>query len=304
MPNNQLLTLWFSAPWEGHHWQALLASYSSDGGDTWSSARVFQDTHGSPDFDPAFIRDGDRVWLFFAYGPRYAKLFGQPIGRQGCWARYTDDSGRTWSDAVQLCEPEGPRTNGIVLRGGDLLVGVGARETAAYVLKSSDRGRTWHKRGRIVGPHGNAEPTIVELADRSVLMFLRNTSGYIWRSHSVDGGETWSDAEQTDLTANESSYCLYHLHDGRIALAYNPCAPHVRTPLVLRFSDDCACTWSQPLVIDEIALAQDTPGRCAVTYPSLAENPDGELVVVWAHYWVTEKEHCGDICFAQIRSLM
>ena len=30
-------------------------------------------------------------------------------------------------------------------------------------------------------------------------------------------------------------------------------------------------------MIDEIALAEDTPGRCAVTYPSLAENSDGDL---------------------------
>ena len=300
MPDNRLLTMWFSAPWEGHHWQALLASSSADGGDTWSSARVFQDTHGSPDFDPAYIRDSDRVWLFYAYAPRYARLAGQRTGRLGCWARYTDDEGRTWSDAVQLCEPEGPRTNGIVLRNGDLLIGVAAPE-AACVLKSSDRGQTWHKRGHIVGPHGHSEPTIVELVDGSVLMYLRNSSGRIWRSGSVDGGETWSTAEPTDIAANESSYCLYRLRDGRIALAYNPCAPHLRSPLVLRTSDDEAGTWSEPLVLDEIALSEGTLGRCAVTYPSLAENADGDLVAVWARYWMTDVKHCGDICYAQVR---
>jgi predicted neuraminidase len=300
MPDNRLLTMWFSAPWEGHHWQALLASSSADGGDTWSSARVFQDTHGSPDFDPAFIRDGDRVWLFFAYAPHYAKLAGQKTGRLGCWVRYTDDSSRTWSDAVQLCEPEGPRTNGIVLRNGDLLIGVGARETAACVLKSSDRGRTWNKRGRIVGPHGHDEPTIVELADGSVLMYLRNKSGHIWRSWSADGGETWSAAEPTDVAANQSSYCLYRMRDGRIALAYNPCAPHLRSPLVLCTSDDEGSTWSEPVVLDEISLPEGTPGHCAVTYPSLAQSAEGDLIAVWARYWITDVEHCGDICFAQV----
>lgn len=301
MPDDRLLCIWFSSPWEGHHWQVLLASYSSDGGDTWSGGRVFQDTHGSPDFDPAFIRDGDRVWLFFVYAPRYAMLAGQETGRLGCWTRCTEDSGRTWSDAVRVCAPEGSRSNGIVLRDGDLLVGVHSRDTGASVLKSSDRGRTWRKCGPVIGPHGHEEPTIVELNDGSLLMFLRNGSGYIWQARSTDGGETWSEAEGTDISANRSSHCLYRLRDGRIALAYNPCEPHVRTPLVLRFSDDDAKTWSDPLVLDEIALPEGTPGRGAVTYPSLAENADGDLVVVWARYWRTEDEHCGDICFAQVR---
>ena len=34
MPDGCLLTVWFSAPWEGHHWQALLASSSADGGES------------------------------------------------------------------------------------------------------------------------------------------------------------------------------------------------------------------------------------------------------------------------------
>ena len=310
MPDNRLLTMWFSTPWEGHHWQAFLTSYSADGGDSWSGARVFQDTHGSPDFDPAFIRDGDRVWLFFAYAPHYAQLAGQRTGRLGCWARHTDDSGRTWSDAVHLCEPEGPRSNGVVLGNGDLLIAVGA-ERSASVLKSSDRGCTWHKCGRVVGPHGHAEPTTVELADGTLLMFLRNRSGYIWQAKSSDYGETWTETEQTAILANISSYCLYRLRDGHIALAYNPCEPLVRSPLVVRFSGDEAETWSEPLVLDEIALPEGPEAdpslrrrgvSAAVTYPSLAENSDGDLVAVWARYWVTDREHCGDICFAQVRA--
>ena len=300
MPDNRLLTMWFSAPWEGHHWQALLASYSSDGGDTWSDAQVFRDTYGSPDFDPAFIRDGERVWLFMAYGPRYAMLAGQKTGRLGCWAQHTDDSGTSWSDLVRLCEVEGPRSNGIVLSNGDLLVGVYA-DGAASVLKSSDKGQTWRQRGHVVGKHGHEEPTIVELRDARLLMFLRNGSGYIWQSYSADAGETWSHAEQTDIVANRSSHCLYRLRDGRIVLAYNPCPPDVRTPLVMRFSSDEAESWSEPLVLDEIALSAGTQGRVAVTYPSLAENTDGDLVAVWARYWLTDRDHCGDICWARVR---
>jgi len=228
-------------------------------------------------------------------------LVGQQTGRLGCWVRCTEDSGRTWSNAVQVCAPGGPRSNGIVLRNGDLLIGVHASETAASVLKSSDEGRTWRKCGHVVGPHGHEEPTVVELKGGSLLMFLRNGSGTIWQARSTDGGETWSEAEPTDIAANRSSHCLYRLQDGSIALAYNPCEPKVRTPLVVRFSSDEANSWSEPLMLDEIALPERTAGHCAVTYPSLAENADGDLVAVWARYWITEAEHCGDICFAQVR---
>lgn len=302
MPDNRLLTMWFSAPYEGHHWQAFLESYSADGGDTWSNARLFQDTHGLPDFDPAFIRKDRRVWLFFAYGPRYTLLAGEKPGDPalGTWVRYTDDSGRTWSEAVRLCEEQGTRSNGIVLRNGDLLIGVYSK-SAASVLKSSDNGLTWHKFGHIVGPHQAEEPTLVELADGSLLMFLRAENGYIWQALSTDGGETWSKAEQTDIAANFSAHYLYRLRDGSIALAYNPCQPRVRTPLVVRFSNDEAKSWSEPLILDEITLPEGIPGHCAVTYPSMAENADGDLVAVWSRYWITDEEHCGDICFAQLR---
>ena len=307
MPDNRLLTMWLSSPWEGHHWGAFLASYSSDGGDTWSGGRVFQDTHWTSDFDPGFIRHGDGVWLFYAYAPRYTELAGQQTGRLGCWMRSTHDSGMTWSDAVQVCAPEGPRSNGIALSNGDLIIGVYAGEIGqrgppgAGVLKSSDGGRTWRKHGHVVATHGHSEPTIVELSGGELLMFLRSENGYIWQASSVDGGEIWSKAAQTDMVANNSSHCLYRMRDGRIALAYNPCEPQIRSPLVLRISDDDAKTWSEPLVLDEIDLSEEASGRWAVCYPSLAENADGDLVAVWARYWVTATEHCGDICFAQIR---
>lgn len=34
MPDNRLFIVWFSGPWEGHHLQCLLASYSADDGVT------------------------------------------------------------------------------------------------------------------------------------------------------------------------------------------------------------------------------------------------------------------------------
>ena len=226
MPDNRLLTMWFSGPWEGHHLQALLASYSSDGGKTWSDGQVFRDTYGNADFDPAFIRDRESVWLFSTHAARYAVLAGQKTGRQGCWAQRTDDSGESWSDPVKVCPVEGPRSNGIVLDSGDLLVGVYA-DDAAGVLKSGDGGRNWRRSGHVVGEHGHEEPTIVELGEGRLLMFLRNGSGYIWRSRSDDGGGTWSEAEQTDIMANRSSHCLYRLRDGRRGYV-NRCVNDIR----------------------------------------------------------------------------
>jgi hypothetical protein len=64
LSDGRLLSAWFSGPFEASVDQVILGSYSSDGGRTWSAARVLQDFPHVSDFDPAFIADGKRTWFF------------------------------------------------------------------------------------------------------------------------------------------------------------------------------------------------------------------------------------------------
>ena len=138
-------------------------------------------------------------------------------------------------------------------------------------------------------------------------MYLRTKDGYIWKSISDDQGVTWSEPSQTNIVANNSSHNLYRLKDGRITLTYNPCEPTRRTPLVIRISKDDGLTWSKPLILDVIndTSRHNNPvhpsgADYAVTYPSVAEDKFGNIIVVWAKYRITDTEHQGDIRFARL----
>jgi predicted neuraminidase len=323
LPNGKLLVAWYSGPWEGHYWQTILGSYSSDNGETWSDAEILQNTPNRADFDPAFVTDGRRVWLFYHVwrNDRYSKWMrggGHPKDAWetslGEYYRYTDDEGETWSSPVRIIEENYMgcwgvcRANGIRISTGDMMIAIYNKEFAG-VLKSTDGGETWKRHGRVVGPAGNVEPTIVELGNGTVLMYLRTTDGYIWRATSEDDGETWSEALKTDIIANSSSHHLYRLSNGLIALAYNPCPPHHRTPLVLRLSGDDAKTWSKPVILDEVRVPEsitlkDPLRRIQATYPSVTEDSMGRIVVVWAYRItvISEDPFCErDVCWGDIK---
>jgi len=299
LSDGRLLTVWFAGPWEGSHLQCLLGSFSSDNGHTWSPAEVLQKTHDAPDFDPAFIRDEKRVWLFYSLHRRYAALPPFETGYVGTFAKYTDDNGDTWSAPRMLAAKSGPRNNGIRLSNGDLLIGNWS-EKSCGVLKSRDKGETWERRGEIPGPN-NDEPTVTELSNGTILMYLRAGDGYMWKSTSEDNGETWAPNTRTEIVAANSSHHIFKLSNGHLALSYNACKPPYRSPLVLRFSVDDGKTWGKPIIVDEITVPEDLPGWSRqVTYPSIAEDSDGNVIIVWARIVFGEREAYGDIKVARV----
>ena len=309
LPDNRLLTVWFSAPFEASVNQLILGSFSSDSGKTWTPPGVMQDFPHKSDFDPAFIRDGHRVFFFFSAGRwnRYPPVRDQEdeIGPKSfsTYMRYSDDSGKTWSDPLSVCPKHGSRTNGIKLSTGELLLPMEdfvGRD--ASVLKSADGGKTWKLVGKVTSPAGADEPTIAELSSGAILMLLRTVDGNLWASRSGDRGETWSPAEKTGLTATPTSANLIRLRDGRLVLTHDE-NPHYRTPLTVRASSDDGATWGKPLVLAEtfIPSKKDPIWSAQVTYPSATELPDGSLVIVWANIIIADSEQYGDIRAARVR---
>lgn len=309
MPDNRLMTVWFSAPFEGSVNQVILGSFSSDLGQTWSPAQVIQDFPHKSDFDPAFIRDAGRVYLFFSAGRwnRYPPVRDgeHEVGVKSfsTYMRHSEDSGKTWSEPLNVSPEHGPRTNGIKLSTGELLLPMGDFVgKVASVLKCADGGKTWRLAGRVESPAGADEPTIAELSSGAILMMLRTVDGYLWISQSKDRGETWSPAEKTGLTATPTSANLIHLRDGRLVLTHDE-NPHYRTPLTLRISNDDGATWGEPLVLAETFIPdkKDPIWSAQVTYPSAAELPDGSIAVVWANIIIADSEQYGDILAARVR---
>lgn len=81
-------------------------------------------------------------------------------------------------------------------------------------LISDDDGKTWFPspyricRRRVTEGGGLSESSVVERSDGSLLMISRTNAGFMYRSDSQDGGETWSRPVATDIPASGSSSSL------------------------------------------------------------------------------------------------
>jgi hypothetical protein len=321
-PGGGLMAAWFSGPFEASVHQSITASRSDDGGRTWSDAFVKHDAPRTCDFDPAFIRDGDRLWAFHSTG-RWSRW---PFVRNGpdeppavgalsfqIWARTSDDGGATWTDAAMPLPAPGwnCRSNGIRLSTGELVLPLHYLDPPhkSAALWSDDGGQTWQISSEVVAPPRvtAAEPTIVELNDGSLLMGLRTRDGFLWTSRSADKGRTWSEPVQTEVPAGSASHNLFRLHDGSLLLTYNPGPLPLRTQMLMRRSWDDGKTWSAPLELAAVEAAPADPGDIdqpwsrQVSYPSVAQLDDGTVVAVWGLIELSNGHQSGIIHAARVR---
>ncbi|MBX3427124.1 MAG: exo-alpha-sialidase [Pirellulales bacterium] len=190
----------------------LVMKRSYDHGATWSALQVIESPRafGEKVANPATLVDetNGRVWVLYN---RYEGDLGTVDSLPGttnntAWARYSDDSGATWSDAIDITAGAKDYDNwnvvafgpgsGIQARDGRLIV-PSARWVngwRSYAVYSDDQGMTWQRGDLTPGGNLSGEDSIVELADGSIRMDARsNNSGEVPRSNfiSTDGGETW-----------------------------------------------------------------------------------------------------------------
>jgi hypothetical protein len=103
------------------------------------------------------------------------------------------------------------------------------------VARSDDEGKSWTLSNLVPhAPHPMErkpvnprplkihEPAIAELADGSLFMLARSSVGWLYRSISKDGGETWTPFQPTKIASLVAPPYLHRCSDGRIALLWNP----------------------------------------------------------------------------------
>ncbi len=192
----------------------LVFKLSSDGGETWSMLKVLDDPGekwGVSNPTPVVDSTNGLTWVLYnRWQPGFGTVASQP-GTDNCqaWARFSVDSGATWSDAIDITTQArdyaawgaiffGPG-GGIQAQDGRLLIpsaykpgGTSDLSTMRpYVVYSDDHGATW-QRGAAFNVSAN-ENQLVELADGTVLIDARQWSGAPNRYNAIssDGGETW-----------------------------------------------------------------------------------------------------------------
>ena len=125
--------------------------------------------------------------------------------------KYSDDDGDTWSDPIFLNGQVKNDPERIMIvgpgRGTQLTIGEHAgrilvpvyNNNFSGVIYSDDHGDTWtYKRGPVTNGVAMSETQFVEMPDGSVRVFARSNNSKIASAVSLDGGETWSDAQYVD----------------------------------------------------------------------------------------------------------
>ncbi|MGQ9523437.1 MAG: sialidase family protein [Armatimonadota bacterium] len=146
---------------------------------------------------------------------------------------------------------------------------------------TDDWGEHWHCSAPLVGA-GCIQPALARRRDGTFVAYMRDNGPMpkrIMVSESLDGGETWSDVQDTNLPNPGSGVDLAVLANGMWALVYNDCEDG-RYTLAVSLSDDEGKTWRWTR-----HLERDDPQAEAgsYSYPSIIQARDGFLHVTYSY---------------------
>lgn len=283
LPDGELFAAWFAGSEEGASDTAELGARLAPGATQWSKPTVLVDTPGKSDGNSVLHLDRQgHVWIFYVTKER---------DREPQWAqcrvkcRVSTDGGRTFSPEHILREELGwmVRNKPLYLANGDLLLPLyDERNWSSHMYISSDGGATWTPSASIAGQGGNIQPTVVQLADGSLLALMRTGSPHhrLWKATSHDNGRTWTPPVETDLPNPNSACDMVRLANGYLVLVFND-SPHSRSPLTVALSTDEGRTWSHKRNLET--------GAGEFSYPAVIQTHDGLIHVTYAYRRISIK---------------
>ena len=199
---------------------------SKDGGYAWGKKFTLQENEGKVNVMCAsFLRLHSGEICHF-YGKKNS------IKDLKFYKKISSDDGQHWSKPVCVTPCAGymqlTNNGAIQLKSGRILFAVshtpGINHFKCFTSFSDDSGKTW-KKGRTVidlPKRGADEPKVIELKDGRVMMIIRNQLGYIYKSYSSDGGDTWSKPEPMSLVSSESPAAINRIpQTGDLLIIWN-----------------------------------------------------------------------------------
>jgi predicted neuraminidase len=289
--DGSLLCAWFGGEEESADDVGIWLARFVDG--SWMAPVEVAKVNETPHWNPVLFRDPARgTYLFFKFG-REIPLW------ETAWME-TKDSGKTWTDPVELVSFDqggrGPVKNkAIVLSDGAWLAGASTeyQRWDAFADRSEDGGKTWTRSADFAIDHstfdgkGAIQPTLWESKPGTVHALLRTTAGKVGRADSSDGGRTWTPMVLTDLPNNNSGIDVLKLDDGSLYLVYNPVGVNWggRSPLSLGKSTDNGATWTN-LVHLENEMGSE------FSYPAIARTTEGIAI---SYTWKRQRIRCWQI---------
>lgn len=307
-PAGTILCCWFAGTYEGDTDINIVVSRLEKGSDKWSEPTYISHNDNRSDQNPSlFLNPNGEIWAM------YTSQLGRQPGKDNM--QYTSvvkkqvstDDGKTWSEPEVVLPEEGTfaRQAVQVLSNGRWIYGLWlcsdsasglAGDPSAFAI-SDDKGATW-RRVDMPDSVGRVHPSIVELEDGHLVAFMRSREAdFIYRSESLDYGDTWSAPAKTPLPNNNSGIGVTKLSSGRIALIYNhnsaPATygkkgawPALRNPVSIALSEDGGLSF--PL-IRNVERAEGYVGdenkfnNRQYEYPTIIQAADGMIHCAWAY---------------------
>ena len=291
MPDGTLFVSYYAGtiPGEGPGNYAVVAR-SDDGGGTWREeiAVVPQAADGRV-FDPVLWRTPDGELLLFYAQCRSSGLWDNFDGRAGVWVSSRGKNG--WSKPRRLCDGVMMNKPEVLADGSwllpvalwslypDKILPENADVSRPNLYRTCDRLETLEF---IPGPQVENpsfdEHCVIGRRDGSWLMAVRTRSGAVTFT-SADGGRHWSGPGRCFNSWADSRFALRRLRSGELILVTHDVPPVMpgekrkppRANLTVWLSEDDGVSWRGRLLLDS---------RLRVSYPDLAEGPDGFIYIV------------------------
>ena len=235
----------------------IIGRRSADGGRTWDSMTVLQENTGGMNVMSVSLRrlPNGSIAMFYLQKNSHSDL--------QMYVRVSNDEAASFGAPVRVTNDDGYHVVNndriTVLSSGRLLAPAASTSDVQKVNHfvchcyfSDDGGRTWHNGAGQVDAEkrGAMEPEVIELNDGRVMMLVRTQLGYIGRSYSTDGGDTWSTMTSLGVKAPEAPATLRRIPaTGDLLLVWNNTfregTDHGgrRTPLTAAISSDEGQTW-------------------------------------------------------------
>ena len=305
LPKGGLAVAWFAGSKEGSSDSAVLISKKVDS-KNWSSPETLVNVAHKAAGNPKLFRGRKADELRIIAPVNYGEWCD---GGTRLFMKRSFDGGGSWTDLEILWDGTGilGKNRPIKLTDGTWILPVEKEsEWRPAFLRSQDYGESWNLIEVPSGKEKVIQPAIVELSNGNLLAYARSWEGKIYRMISSDKGLSWSKPGPTKLPNNNSGIDMIRLHSGNLLLAFNDTALGEgkrangerqwgpRNPLSLALSTDEGASWSYKIDIEKKKMNNngkyhedlqniEVPAKGEFSYPSLIQDPNGIIHVVYTY---------------------
>jgi len=224
LPNGDLLAAWYSGKREGSPDSVILGSRLNLGENRWQEPKILVNVVNHAAGNPRlFLGPDNAIWLIAPVNYGHWCNGGTRL-----FLKRSFDHGITWSDLEIF--PAKRRVLGknkpIHLKNSSIWIFPMDYEGIGKItfMRSEDNCRHFQIIDLPNNPFYLDQPTVVELNNHELLAYARSWEGYIYETHSMDTGMTWSFPTATSLLNPNSGIDMTYTDKEKLILVYNPVA--------------------------------------------------------------------------------